>query len=86
VLMSAGFKHAGHTDYLAERAGGGVPVMMLACPGLRVVPITVHASLQDVIGLLNPHIIIEKTKIVAAALARDFGVAKPHIAIAGLNP
>jgi 4-hydroxythreonine-4-phosphate dehydrogenase len=86
VLMSAGFKHAGHTDYLAERAGGGVPVMMLACPGLRVIPITVHTSLQAAISLLNPQLIIEKTKIVATALTRYFGVAKPHIAIAGLNP
>src|SRR5579859_3901390 len=45
VLYSAGFKHPGHTEYLAELAGGVQPVMMLACPELRVVPVTIHLAL-----------------------------------------
>lgn len=87
ALMTQGFKHAGHTDYLAERAGGGgTPVMMLACPGLRVVPLTVHMSLRDAIKALSPAMIIEKTKIVHSALTRDFGIVSPRIVISGLNP
>ncbi|MBL4719685.1 MAG: 4-hydroxythreonine-4-phosphate dehydrogenase PdxA [Alphaproteobacteria bacterium] len=85
ALMTTGFKYAGHTDYLAER-GGGVPVMMLACPELRVVPLTVHASLRDAIDSLNADLIVEKTKIVSAALSQDFGISTPRIVIAGLNP
>ena len=87
VLMKQGFQHAGHTDYLAERAGGtDTPVMMLACPGLRVIPLTVHMSLQNAIRALSTALIVEKTKIVNDALVRDFGIESPHIAISGLNP
>jgi 4-hydroxythreonine-4-phosphate dehydrogenase len=87
ALMSQGFRHAGHTDYLAERAGGGdKPVMMLACPGLRVVPLTVHMALRDAINEISQTMIVEKTKIVHDALTRDFGVTSPHIVISGLNP
>jgi 4-hydroxythreonine-4-phosphate dehydrogenase len=87
ALMSQGFRHAGHTDYLAERAGGDdTPVMMLACPGLRVVPLTVHMALRDAINEISQTMIVEKTKIVHDALTRDFGIATPHIVISGLNP
>jgi 4-hydroxythreonine-4-phosphate dehydrogenase len=87
ALMTQGFQHAGHTDYLAERAGGtDTPVMMLACPGLRVVPLTVHMPLQDAIAALSTALIVEKTMIVNGALMRDFGIESPHIAISGLNP
>lgn len=87
ALMSQGFRHAGHTDYLAERAGGDdTPVMMLACPGLRVVPLTVHMALRDAINEISQAMIVEKTKIVHASLTRDFGIAAPHIVISGLNP
>ena len=47
VLYAAGFKHPGHTEYLAELAGGVQPVMMLACPELRVVPVTIHLALHS---------------------------------------
>src|SRR5262249_10918632 len=54
VLIEAGFTHPGHTEFLAELAGPGVvPVMMLACPGLRVVPITIHQSLKSAIGAIT---------------------------------
>jgi 4-hydroxythreonine-4-phosphate dehydrogenase len=86
-LTAAGFPHPGHTEFLGELAGTGVPpVMMLACPELRVVPVTVHEALAKAIARLNPALIIETTRIVAAALKRDFGIAAPRLAIAGLNP
>ena len=45
TLQDAGFKHPGHTEFLAELAGGPDVAMMLACPELRVVPVTIHLSL-----------------------------------------
>jgi 4-hydroxythreonine-4-phosphate dehydrogenase len=86
-LTATGFPHPGHTEFLGELAGTGVPpVMMLACPELRVVPVTVHEALAKAIARLNPALIIETTRIVDAALKRDFGIAAPRLAIAGLNP
>ncbi|MCA3323119.1 MAG: 4-hydroxythreonine-4-phosphate dehydrogenase PdxA [Roseomonas sp.] len=86
-LTAAGFPHPGHTEFLGELAGTGVPpVMMLACPELRVVPVTVHEALAKAIARLNPALIIETARIVDAALKRDFGIAAPRLAIAGLNP
>ena len=86
-LRNAGFPHLGHTEYLASLAGGGKrPVMMLACPGLRVVPVTVHMSLRDAVAVLNSDDIVHSGEVAAAALKRDFGIAAPKIAVAGLNP
>ncbi len=85
-LLAAGFRHAGHTDYLSELAGG-VPVeMMLVCPGLRVVPMTVHRALREAIDAVRRDAVIGCVRRVAEALARDFGIASPRIVVAGLNP
>ncbi len=87
ALYAAGFRHPGHTEYLAECDGPGVvPVMMLACDQLRVVPVTVHEALRDAIARLTPDLIVATSRIVVAALRRDFGIAAPRLAIAGLNP
>ncbi len=87
VLTAAGFAHPGHTEFLGELAGTGQPpVMMLACPGLRVVPVTVHLSLRAALDRLTTGLIVEHGRIVAEALRRDFGIAEPRIAVAGLNP
>jgi 4-hydroxythreonine-4-phosphate dehydrogenase len=87
VLYRAGFRHPGHTEYLAELAGGGAQaVMMLACPELRVVPVSIHVPLQQAIEMLSAEAIMRTGRVVDAALRRDFGIAKPVIAVAGLNP
>lgn len=92
VLYETGFKHPGHTEFLAELAARHWPgqshrsVMMLASADLRVVPLTVHIPLADVPAALTRELILETVRITAAALARDFGIANPRIAIAGLNP
>jgi 4-hydroxythreonine-4-phosphate dehydrogenase len=86
TLYAAGFRHPGHTEYLAELAGGLTPVMMLAGPELRVVPVTVHQPLRDAVAQLRTSDIVTAGKITAAALQRDFGIAKPRLAVAGLNP
>jgi 4-hydroxythreonine-4-phosphate dehydrogenase len=87
VLYRAGFRHPGHTEYLAELAGGGArSVMMLASPQLRVVPVTIHLALRQAIEALSSAAIVEAGRVTQAALVRDFGVAAPVIAVAGLNP
>jgi 4-hydroxythreonine-4-phosphate dehydrogenase len=86
ALYEAGLEVPGHTEYLAGRTGGATPVMMLSCPGLRVVPVTVHNALKAVPALLTTAMIVEKGAILARALKRDFGIARPHVAVAGLNP
>lgn len=90
VLYEAGFKHPGHTEYLAHLAAeGGVeplPVMMLWCEELAVVPVTIHVPLQRVPALLTTQLIVETARIVATGLRRQFGIANPRLALTGLNP
>ncbi len=86
ALYEAGLNVPGHTEYLAERSGGATPVMMLSCPGLRVVPVTVHDALASVAMKLTRDMIVEKGLILVRALKHDLGIAAPRIAVAGLNP
>ncbi len=87
VLYQAGFRHPGHTEYLAALAGAGTrAVMMLACRELRVVPVTIHIPLAEVAGRLRTADIVACGEITARALIRDFGVSEPRLAVAGLNP
>ncbi len=87
LLYRAGFRHPGHTEYLAELAGNGAEaVMMLACPELRVVPVSIHVPLREAIEALSTAAIVRTGRVTYEALRRDFGVAQPVIAVAGLNP
>jgi 4-hydroxythreonine-4-phosphate dehydrogenase len=86
TLYAAGFGHPGHTEYLAELAGGVTPVMMLLARDLRVVPVIVHHPLAESIRMLRTETIVTAGRITAAALTRDFGIARPRLAVAGLNP
>jgi 4-hydroxythreonine-4-phosphate dehydrogenase len=87
-LYGIGFTHPGQTEFVAERCGvaSDNTVMMLAGPTLRVVPITVHVALADVPGLLSTGLIVAKARVTARALSRNFGIEKPRLAFAGLNP
>ncbi len=82
----AGFAFPGHTEYLAHLAGGCEVVMMLACPDLRVVPVTIHIPLADVPGALTAELLERAIRITHAGLIRDFGIAAPRLMLAGLNP
>ncbi|MDV7340163.1 4-hydroxythreonine-4-phosphate dehydrogenase PdxA [Terasakiella sp. A23] len=87
ALHQCGFDFPGHTEFLADLAGIDThPIMMLACDDLRVVPITVHVSLQDAIHQLSEDLIVEKCLITAEALKRRAGIENPKLALAGLNP
>ena len=90
VLYRAGFRHPGHTEFLAELATAGArtpqPVMLLWSPALAVVPVTIHVSLRDAIAQLSSDLIVTTARIVAADLKSRFGLAHPRLAISGLNP
>ena len=86
LIDGAAFAYPGHTEYLAALAGGTRVVMMLACDALRVVPATVHIPLADVPAALTARALTDTILITDAALRRDFGIARPRIAVAGLNP
>ncbi|OWQ95281.1 4-hydroxythreonine-4-phosphate dehydrogenase PdxA [Sphingopyxis witflariensis] len=88
ALHGIGYTHPGQTEFIAERCGVTATnaVMMLAGPGLRVVPLTVHIPLSEVPERLTTDLIVAKARVTARALRRDFGIAEPQLAIAGLNP
>ena len=91
-LYEAGFKFPGHTEFLGELTaastydGARGPVMMLTAGDLRVSLVTVHEPLAKVPGLLSIERIVEAGLVTAQSLQRDFGVAAPRLAVAGLNP
>lgn len=82
----AGFAFPGHTEFLAHLAGVERVVMMLASPLLRVVPVTIHIPLSDVAAALTSELLEETIRVTHAGLIRDCGLARPRIAVAGLNP
>jgi 4-hydroxythreonine-4-phosphate dehydrogenase len=90
VLYRGGFRHPGHTEFLAELAAAGghapQPVMMLWSPALAVVPVTIHLSLRDAIAQLSTDLIVSTVRIVAVGLKSRFGIARPRLALSGLNP
>jgi 4-hydroxythreonine-4-phosphate dehydrogenase len=86
LIDGAGFAFPGHTEFLAHLAGVPRVAMMLACDALRVVPATIHIPLAAVPGALTPDLLDGVLRITHAALVRDFGLAAPRIAVAGLNP
>lgn len=86
TMQDGGFGFPGHTEFLGALTGATRPVMMLAGPSLRVVPVTIHVALQAVPGLLSTDLIEQTARIAAAGLRRYFGIAAPRLAVSGLNP
>src|SRR6185437_12338314 len=86
VLSEAGFPYPAHTEFLGHLTGAARAVMMLASAKLRVVPLTIHTPLAKVPGAVTAEAITGTAEIILKALARDFGIAAPRLAIAGLNP
>ena len=90
VLYGTGFSFPGHTEYLASLASPNGPplhpVMMLASPTLKVVPVTIHAALKDVPHMLTRELILATIEITARDLGRYFGLKRPRLAVSGLNP
>ncbi|MEL6645042.1 MAG: 4-hydroxythreonine-4-phosphate dehydrogenase PdxA [Pseudomonadota bacterium] len=86
LIDGADFPYPGHTEYLAALAGVDRVVMMLACPDLHVVPTTIHIPLDQVPAALTPDLLEDTIRLTHAGLIDHFGVAKPRLAVAGLNP
>jgi 4-hydroxythreonine-4-phosphate dehydrogenase len=91
VLYRSGFAEPGHTEFLSrlvQEATGKItkPVMMLWSPELAVVPVTIHLPLRDVVTQLTSELVTETGRITARDLTARFGILRPRIAVAGLNP
>lgn len=90
ALYHAGFRHPGHTEFLAALCADGgrapLPVMMLAHEDLRTVPLTIHVPIKDVPALISQELIVETLRVLARDLRSRFGIVAPRIAVAGLNP
>lgn len=87
-LYKVGFTHAGQTEFIADRCGVSRTnaVMLLAGPGLKVVPITVHVPLRDVSELLTIELVVARAQAASRGLAKSFGIDNPRLALAGFNP
>jgi 4-hydroxythreonine-4-phosphate dehydrogenase len=91
VLYKSGFAEPGHTEFLArlaQEATGKVlrPVMLLWSPELAVVPVTIHLPLREIFAQLSTELIVDTGRIAARDLRQRFRIARPRLAIAGLNP
>jgi len=87
-LYAIGFTYPGQTEFIAERCGIAAAnvAMMLAGPSLRTVPVTIHTPLAQVPAVLTTELIVARCRVVVRGLQRDFGIAAPRLAVAGLNP
>jgi 4-hydroxythreonine-4-phosphate dehydrogenase len=87
-LYAIGFQHPGQTEFVAERCGvsPGNVAMMLAGPTLRTVPVTTHLPLRAVAAAVSSGLIESRGRATLRGLQRNFGIAEPRLAIAGLNP
>jgi 4-hydroxythreonine-4-phosphate dehydrogenase len=87
-LYAIGFSHPGQTEFVAERCGvaSANVAMMLAGPSLRTVPVTTHLPLAAVAEHLTSNLIESRGRAVLRGLQRNFGIAEPRLAVAGLNP
>ncbi|OOZ37814.1 4-hydroxythreonine-4-phosphate dehydrogenase PdxA [Solemya velesiana gill symbiont] len=86
IINEAGLPFTGHTELLAELTGGGRPVMMLACPELRVALATTHLPLKDVSAAITRDSLEEVIRILHRDLTNRFGIDRPNILVCGLNP
>jgi len=85
IINDAGISFTGHTEFLADLTSA-CPVMMLACPGLRVALATTHLPLREVSGAINQHSLERVIRILHQDLKERFGISQPRILVAGLNP
>jgi 4-hydroxythreonine-4-phosphate dehydrogenase len=91
-LYAAGFRFPGHTEFIAELtadapfSGTRGPVMMLTARDLRACLVTIHVALAEVPELVTTERVMLTARVVHEAMRRDFGIARPRLALAALNP
>ncbi len=86
VINDAGVPFSGHTEYLAERTGAAMPVMLLASSELRVALITTHLPLREVSDAISGERIKQICQIIDHDLRSKFGLQSPRLLVCGLNP
>ena len=86
VINQAGNTFSGHTEYLAERTGAPLPVMMLATSSLRVALVTTHLPLADVCAAITRERVEQICSIIDRDLRHKYGLTKPRLLVCGLNP
>ncbi|MEP7322874.1 MAG: 4-hydroxythreonine-4-phosphate dehydrogenase PdxA [Saprospiraceae bacterium] len=86
AMQLAGFKHTGHTDYLAEKLNCKDYMMMMAGPNMRIGLVTTHIPLHEVAAKITTAKIKSSIRILDQSMQRDFGIDQPMIAVLGLNP
>jgi 4-hydroxythreonine-4-phosphate dehydrogenase len=86
TIIEAGFAFTGHTEYLAQRCGAPLPVMMLASGSMRVALATTHLPLANVAQAITGALLQQVLGIVDTDLKRWWGISNPRIAVCGLNP
>ena len=86
VINDAGIAFTGHTEFLAERSGAKHPVMMLVGGGMRVALATTHLALKDVAGAITREGLEKTLRVLRTDLAARFGIRRPRMVVAGLNP
>ncbi len=86
IINDAGINFSGHTEYFAKRCGGRLPVMLLACPDLRVALVTTHLALRDVPDAITSERVEKTIRIVIDEMQRRFAIKNPRITVCGLNP
>jgi 4-hydroxythreonine-4-phosphate dehydrogenase len=86
IINDAGIPFSGHTEFLAELTGTEQVVMMLVGGGMRVALATTHLALKDVPAAITASLLKSVLRIIQHDLQRRFGIAKPRILVAGLNP
>ena len=85
-LYEAGFRHPGHTEFLADCCGVAQSWMMLVSPELKAVPVTIHQALREAIDSLSREAVVAAAEAAGTVLKQRFGLAAPRLAISGLNP
>ena len=86
VINDGGVAFTGHTEYLAQRTGSALPVMLLAAPGMRVALATIHLPLKDVSAAITVDSLLATATILDTDLRKWWGIESPRIAVCGLNP
>ena len=86
VIADAGIPFSGHTEYLAAKTGGALPVMLLASAAMRVALLTTHLPLADVPRVVTRELIDQVVRIIDRDLRNRFGIERPRILVCGLNP
>lgn len=86
AINAAGIPFTGHTEFLAEYSGTKLVVMMLVGGGMRVALATTHLALKDVPAAITPSLLENVLRVIQRDLRLRFGIARPAILVAGLNP